>query len=135
MYQLSICSRIEENHGKPRSSWPVAGPSGCKLTSSQQSGIKYANPNVSPYLCVLALFERKIYIFLLHFFYVIVVISRIFKDSVCTSQEPPYISMKTTNRLMLFRETVAVYCENHTEQIYTLCEQNAVFKTLKQAYT
>jgi hypothetical protein len=50
-YQLSICYRIEENHGKPWSTWPVAGPSGCKLTSSQQSGINYANPNVSPYLC------------------------------------------------------------------------------------
>jgi hypothetical protein len=25
-YQLSICSGIEENHGKPWSSWPVAGP-------------------------------------------------------------------------------------------------------------
>jgi hypothetical protein len=49
-YKLSICSGIEENHGKPGSSWPVAGPSGCKLTSSHQSGIKDANPNISPYL-------------------------------------------------------------------------------------
>jgi hypothetical protein len=51
-YQLSICSGNEENHGKPGSSWPVAGPSGCKLTSSQQSGIKYATPNISPYVAV-----------------------------------------------------------------------------------
>jgi hypothetical protein len=29
------------------------------------------------------------------------------------------------NRLMLFRETVAVYCENHTEHTNTLCGQNA----------
>jgi hypothetical protein len=36
------------DQGKP-SSWLVAGPSGCKLTSSQQSGIKSANPNISPY--------------------------------------------------------------------------------------
>jgi hypothetical protein len=28
---------------------------------------------------------------------------------------------------MLFRETVAVYCENHTEHIDTLCGQNAVY--------
>jgi hypothetical protein len=28
---------------------------------------------------------------------------------------------------MLFRETVAVYCENHTEQTNTLCEQNSEF--------
>jgi hypothetical protein len=34
-YQLSTCSRTEENNGKPRSSWPVAGPSECVLTSSQ----------------------------------------------------------------------------------------------------
>jgi hypothetical protein len=50
-YQLSICSGIKENHGKPWSSWPVAGPSGCKLASMQQSGIKSASPNISPYLC------------------------------------------------------------------------------------
>jgi hypothetical protein len=28
---------------------------------------------------------------------------------------------------MLFRETVAVCCENHTEHINTLCGQNAEF--------
>jgi translation initiation factor IF-1 len=28
---------------------------------------------------------------------------------------------------MLFRETVAVYCENHTEHTNTLCGQNAVY--------
>jgi hypothetical protein len=27
---------------------------------------------------------------------------------------------------MLFRETVAVYCENHAEHTHTLCGQNAV---------
>jgi hypothetical protein len=26
---------------------------------------------------------------------------------------------------MLFRETVAVYCENHTEHISTLCGEDA----------
>jgi hypothetical protein len=57
-YQVSICSSIEENHGKPWSSWPVAGTSGCKLTSSRQSGTKHANPNVSPFLGV-ALVEKK----------------------------------------------------------------------------
>jgi hypothetical protein len=48
-YQLSICFGTKENHGKPWSSWPVPGPSRCKLTSSQQSGIKYASPNISSY--------------------------------------------------------------------------------------
>jgi hypothetical protein len=33
---------------------------------------------------------------------------------------------------MLFRETVAVYGENHTEHIDTLSGQNAVFRMLKQ---
>jgi hypothetical protein len=47
-YQLSICSGTKENHGKPWSSSPVAGPSECKLTYSQQSGIKSANPNINP---------------------------------------------------------------------------------------
>jgi hypothetical protein len=47
------------DRGKPRkawSSWPVAGPSGYKLTSTQLFGIKYANPNVSPDLCCCFIF-------------------------------------------------------------------------------
>jgi hypothetical protein len=47
-YQLSIGSGNKENHGKPSSSWPVAGSSGCKLTSSQQSGTEHAKPSISP---------------------------------------------------------------------------------------
>jgi hypothetical protein len=42
------------DQGKPRKTFielAGRGTSGCKLTSSQQSGIKYANPNTSPYLC------------------------------------------------------------------------------------
>jgi hypothetical protein len=38
----------------------------------------------------------------------------------------------TTNRLMLFRETVAVYCENHTDQtntVRTLQETHYVYAT------
>jgi hypothetical protein len=48
-----------------------------------------------------------------------------YKHSVRTSQETHYISATKTNRLMLFGETVAVYCENHTEHTDTLCWQNA----------
>jgi hypothetical protein len=33
---------------------------------------------------------------------------------------------------MLFKEIIAVYCENHTEHINTLCGQNASYLTLKQ---
>jgi predicted Zn-dependent protease with MMP-like domain len=32
-----------------------------------------------------------------------------------TSRETHHVSATEPNRLMLFRETVAVYCENHTE--------------------
>jgi hypothetical protein len=42
-------------------------------------------------------------------------------NSVRTSQETHYVSARKPNRLMLFREAVAVYCENHTEHIYTIC--------------
>jgi hypothetical protein len=36
---------------------------------------------------------------------------------------------------MLFGETVAVYCENHTEQTDTLCGQNAEFWYVKASGT
>jgi hypothetical protein len=36
---------------------------------------------------------------------------------------------------MLFRETVAVYCENHTEHTNTLCGQNAEFLNVKPGGT
>jgi hypothetical protein len=42
-----------------------------------------------------------------------------------TSQETHHVSATKPNQLMLFRETVAVYCENHTEHTNTLCRQNA----------
>jgi hypothetical protein len=36
---------------------------------------------------------------------------------------------------MLFRETVAVYCENRTEHTDTLCVQNAEFRLVKPGGT
>jgi hypothetical protein len=53
-HQLNISSGTKENHGKPWSSWSVAGLSGC----SQQSSIKHASPNISPHLrcCFLSFF-------------------------------------------------------------------------------
>jgi hypothetical protein len=47
----------------------------------------------------------------------------IYKNSVRTSQGTHYVSATEPNRLMLFEETVAVYCEKHTEHINTLCGQ------------
>jgi hypothetical protein len=45
--------------------------------------------------------------------------------SIRTSPETQSVCITKINRLMLFRETVAVYCENHTEHIDTLCGQNS----------
>jgi hypothetical protein len=47
--------------------------------------------------------------------------------SVRTSLETHYVSATNLNQLMPFKETVAVYCENHTEHTNTLCGQNAEF--------
>jgi hypothetical protein len=42
-----------------------------------------------------------------------------------------YVSATEPNRLMLFRETVAVYCENRTGHTNTLCGQNAEFQCVE----
>jgi hypothetical protein len=39
------------------------------------------------------------------------------------------------NRLILFREMIAVYCENHTEHTNTLCGQHAEFCNVEAAGT
>jgi hypothetical protein len=41
------------------------------------------------------------------------------------SQETHYVSATEPNRLMLYGEGVAVYCENHTEHTDTVSGQNA----------
>jgi hypothetical protein len=51
--------------------------------------------------------------------------------SVRASQETHYVSTTKPNRLMLFREIIAVYCENHMEHTNTLCGQNAEIITIK----
>jgi hypothetical protein len=47
-------------------------------------------------------------------------------------RETHYVSATKPNRLMLFREIIAVYCENHTEHINTLCGQNAEFLSVQK---
>jgi hypothetical protein len=44
-----------------------------------------------------------------------------YTHSVRTSQKTQYVTTTKSTRLMLFRETVVVYYENHTEHINTLC--------------
>jgi translation initiation factor IF-1 len=56
----------------------------------------------------------------------------LYKTSIRTSRGTHYVSATETNRLMLFGETVAVYCENHTEHIYTLCGQNIEYLYVKE---
>jgi hypothetical protein len=59
----------------------------------------------------------------------------IYKNPVRISQETHYVTATKPNRLMLFGETVAVYCENHTEHINTLCGQDAEFWYVKASGT
>jgi hypothetical protein len=49
----------------------------------------------------------------------------LYNNTLRISQKTHYVSTTEPNRLILFRETVAVYCENHAEHIDTLCGQNA----------
>jgi hypothetical protein len=55
----------------------------------------------------------------------------IYINPVRTSQETHYVTAKNPNRLILFKETVAVYCENCTEHINILCGQNVEFWYVK----
>jgi hypothetical protein len=54
-------------------------------------------------------------------------LSFVYINSVRSSQETHYVPATKPNRLMLFRETVAVYCENHMEHTYTICVQKTQF--------
>jgi hypothetical protein len=58
-----------------------------------------------------------------------------YKNSVRTSQETHYVSATETNRLMLFGETVAVYCENNTEHTNALCGQSFFLLLKKTIHT
>jgi hypothetical protein len=44
----------------------------------------------------------------------------VYINSVRTSQETHYVFDAKPNRLMLFKETVAIYCVNHAEHRYTV---------------
>jgi hypothetical protein len=87
-YQLSICSGTKENNGKRWSSWPVAGPSDCKLTSSQQSGINFRNPNISPYSLQLYFY----FLFLFFFYFLFFFITSYFVFTIiCMCVDPPLV--------------------------------------------
>jgi hypothetical protein len=54
-----------------------------------------------------------------------------YNNPVRTLQETHYVTATKPNRLMLFRETVAVYCENQMEHTNTLCGHNSEFWYVK----
>jgi hypothetical protein len=47
----------------------------------------------------------------------------IYKNSVRTSQETHYVSATKTNRIMLFREVITVYCIMRNTNKYTVCAE------------
>jgi hypothetical protein len=82
---------------------------------------------VSAYFCYFTCFNPSKTEFLLNNIYE-------YKSS-SPSQETHPVTATKPNRLMLFGETVAVYCENHTEHTDTLCEQNAEIYYVKAGGT
>jgi hypothetical protein len=55
----------------------------------------------------------------------------VYMNPVRSSQETHCVSATEPNRLMLFEETVAICCENHTQHTDKACGQNAVFQYVK----
>jgi hypothetical protein len=45
----------------------------------------------------------------------------LFKNPVRTSKRTPHFTIAKINRLMLFKEVIAVYSEKHTKPINTKC--------------
>jgi hypothetical protein len=61
--------------------------------------------------------------------------SIIYKNSVCTSQETHRFSASNTSQLMLFREMVAVYCENQMKYTNTVFRENPELRYVKACGT
>jgi hypothetical protein len=51
----------------------------------------------------------------------------IFKNSVLTAKKSPHFPVTKINRLTLFKEIIAVYCENRTKHRNILCVQSTEF--------
>jgi hypothetical protein len=69
--------------------------------------------------------KKKVHIFVLTD--LCTIIYKVYKNSVRTWQEAHYVPATKPNRLILFRETVAVYCENHMEHINAMLRLNVNF--------
>jgi hypothetical protein len=59
----------------------------------------------------------------------------IFKYSVRTAKKTQPITITKISWLMLFKEIIAVYSENHVKPINTLCEQNSELLIVKAGGT
>jgi hypothetical protein len=52
-------------------------------------------------------------------------IKTVFKNSVRSAKKTPLFTITKIRWVMLFKEIMAVYSENQTKPVDTLCEQNA----------
>jgi hypothetical protein len=59
----------------------------------------------------------------------------IFKNPVSSSQETQDVSIRKTNRLMLFGDTIAVRFDNFTKRLNTICTQYSDFLNVKAGGT
>jgi hypothetical protein len=59
----------------------------------------------------------------------------IFKHLVCTAKKTPHFLITKISCLMLLREIIAVYTENHTKSINILCDQYSELLTVKAGGT
>jgi hypothetical protein len=55
----------------------------------------------------------------------------LFKYSVRTAKKTQHFTITKINWLMVFKEIIAVYSENHTKPINTICVQNAMLLVAK----
>jgi hypothetical protein len=58
--------------------------------------------------------------------------SKKYNNSVCTAKKTQHFTITKINWLMLFKEIIAVYSENHTKRINTLCGNMRSYWVLKQ---
>jgi hypothetical protein len=125
VYQLSIFSRTEENHGKLDRVDRSQGLSGANwLLASSPAVTDWQNPKLLLAFASIVILGSEFHgthdnILLCHDsrslqtsvpIRQLQIMQIIYKYSVRTSQETHYVSATKPNRLMLFGETVALYC-------------------------
>jgi hypothetical protein len=115
-HQIRTYIETKQIHGNSWSSWPVVGPEGCKLITSQQSGIYYKIPNVNLSLCICFILKNFPKLIPFYIWKSNKQSSEIHVNNVKTHYIPhgnQYVSIAKTKWLMFFREIIAVLYENH----------------------